>query len=339
MSIKVSVIIPVYNSENYLEECIQSLLNQILKECEFIFINDGSTDNSYNILKKYEALDKRVLILNQENQGVSVARNNGLTIARGNFIGFVDSDDTVENEYFKTLFEAGINNNVDVVIADWNSSQQSSNYYIKQDEILNEEYIDKVLKPLLIKSDFLNSVCNKLYKREIIEKFNIRFPEGVALGEDGRFNIRFFTYANSTFYLKYSGYNYREVEGSATRNIVEKDYFKNSLEVYKDDIKEFKQWNIDIKDIDRYKGDKLINSVLSYVYLYFDSSEQLTLGERYKYVNKMIKTKEVNEVVNVYWSDICKDKGRYEQVILNCIKNKFTPGIYLATLYSRLRNR
>ena len=78
---------------------------------------------------------------------------------------------------------------------------------------------------------------------------------------------------------------------------------------------------------------------MSYAYLYFDSNEQLTLGERYKYVNKMIKTKEVNEVVNVYWSDICKDKGRYEQVILSCIKNKFTPGIYLATLYSRLRNR
>ena len=299
MSVKVSVIIPVYNSENYLEECVQSLLNQSLKECEFIFINDGSTDNSYNILKKYEALDKRVLILNQENKGVSIARNNGLAKARGSFVGFVDSDDTVESEYFETLFEAGIKNNVDVVMVDWNTIKNNAckkfEYKFDENKLLNKQYIEENILPLFIKEDSLNAIWNKLYKRELIEKFNINFPEGVALGEDGIFNIRFFTYAKSAFYLKYSGYNYREVEGSATRNIVEKDYFKNSLEVYKNDIKEFKQWNIDIKDIDRYKADKLINSVMSYAYLYFDSNEQLTLGERYKYVNKMIKTKEVNE--------------------------------------------
>ena len=103
MKAKISIIIPVYNSEKYLEECIISLLNQTLKECEFIFINDGSTDNSYNICKEYERKDGRIVLINQENRGVSTARNIGMTRAQGDYITFVDSDDYVDNKYIETL--------------------------------------------------------------------------------------------------------------------------------------------------------------------------------------------------------------------------------------------
>ncbi|WP_243556899.1 glycosyltransferase [Priestia megaterium] len=84
MNVKVSVVIPVYNAEKYITECIESLLNQTLKQCEFIFVNDGSKDNSLQIIENYRKKDNRVKLINQENQGVSIARNNGLEIALGN---------------------------------------------------------------------------------------------------------------------------------------------------------------------------------------------------------------------------------------------------------------
>jgi glycosyltransferase involved in cell wall biosynthesis len=89
----ISIIVPVYNTANYLDECVTSLLQQTYSNCEFIFINDGSTDGSLSILEKYQATDARIIVINQENQGVSVARNQGLSIVKGTYIGFVDSDD------------------------------------------------------------------------------------------------------------------------------------------------------------------------------------------------------------------------------------------------------
>ena len=102
--IKVSIIVPVYNVEKYLKRCLDSITNQTLKELEIICINDGSTDNSLKILKQYAHKDKRISIINKQNEGLSVARNTGMEAASGEYIGFVDSDDWIDLDFYKKLY-------------------------------------------------------------------------------------------------------------------------------------------------------------------------------------------------------------------------------------------
>lgn len=114
---KVSIIIPVYNTEKYLSRCLNSLVKQTLHDIEIICINDGSEDNSLSILENYASSDERIVLIDQKNQGQSVARNRGIEIARGKYIGFVDSDDWVDDNYFEKLYCAAENNNCDIAVA------------------------------------------------------------------------------------------------------------------------------------------------------------------------------------------------------------------------------
>ena len=112
---KVSIIVPVYNVEKYLRKCLDSLINQTLKDIEIICINDGSTDKSLEILEEYKNRDSRIILLNQENSGQSIARNNGIKKATGEYIGFVDPDDWVENNMIKCLIDEIKSEKVDLV--------------------------------------------------------------------------------------------------------------------------------------------------------------------------------------------------------------------------------
>lgn len=113
---KVSVILPVYNTEKYLPECLDSLLNQTLKDIEIICINDGSTDNSLEILQEYQANDQRIRILNQENQGAAIARNKGIQMAEGEYLSFLDADDFFDENMLKWSYEKAQKTNSDICI-------------------------------------------------------------------------------------------------------------------------------------------------------------------------------------------------------------------------------
>lgn len=339
---KISVIIPVYNVEKYLEQCINSLLNQTLKDCEFIFVNDGSKDSSKEIIEKYKALDNRIILINQENQGVSIARNNGLNVAKGEYIGFVDADDYIEEDMYETLYNATIEDNCDVVLSNWKHEISGNfitkNYRFPKNTLLDRTFINNIILPYFLEEDNLNTVCNKLYKNLIIKENNIQFPERVALGEDGVFNMRVFCRAMSLKYIDYAGYYYREVEGSATRNLLNKDYFKRALEVYKTDFKTICDIDIDYKTEYKLKSIKLITSVISYIYVYFTSND-LSLRYKYRYISNMIKNKDVQSALLIYMTEKYEKLGRYEKFIVNMIKRKSTIGLHIATTYSRLRNK
>ena len=113
---KVSVIVPVYNAEKFISRCITSILEQTIKEIEIIVVNDGSTDQSAEIINSFESLDHRIIHISQPNQGVSTARNAGLRCASGEFIGFVDADDWIEPNMFETLYALSIQHSADLVI-------------------------------------------------------------------------------------------------------------------------------------------------------------------------------------------------------------------------------
>lgn len=342
MKPKVSIIIPVYNAGKYIEQCVYTLLNQTLKECEFIFINDGSEDNSKEIIQTYKNLDNRIKIINQKNQGVSVARNNGLNIAKGEYIGFVDADDYIELDMYEKLYNKAREDNCDVILSDWKNEIDGSfismNYNFPKNTVLDRKFINENIIPYFLESDKLNTACNKLYKNKIIKDNKIKFPEKVSLGEDGIFNMRVFSKAKTLKYIDYIGYYYREVEGSATRNILDKDYFKRALEVYKTDIKIMCDIDIDYKTEHRLKSIRLISSVISYIYIYLTSTD-LNFKSRYRYTNNMIKNKDVQSALLIYINEKYEKIGRYEKFILNMIKKKSTIGLYMATTYSKLRNQ
>lgn len=342
MGVKLSVIIPVYNCEKYIRQCVEALINQTLYQCEFIFINDGSYDNSLSILLEYKELDSRIRVITQKNQGVSVARNRGLREAIGDYIGFVDGDDYIENDYFERLYNTSKKNKSDIVFANWKSMQDGHGNILRlpfeKNINLDKNYMKENIYQFFIENDSLNSVCNKIYKRSLIINNKIMFPKWVALGEDAAFNIKAFTHANNCYYLDYAGYHYREVEGSATRDIIGKDYFKRALSVYEEDYDEFKQWGLDSEKIKRLKGKKFINNVMAYTYVYFKPSEKNDLKDRFRYVKRMINTEQVGQAIKNCKSDILIGKARYERALIKCIELKFVLGIYLLTSYSRMRN-
>lgn len=115
--VKVSIIVPVYNVEKFLEKCLDSLVNQTLHDIEIICINDGSTDKSLEILKSFANKDKRITVIDKQNEGPSVARNVGLEKAQGEYIGFVDSDDWVDLDFYEKLYNSAINNGADISTA------------------------------------------------------------------------------------------------------------------------------------------------------------------------------------------------------------------------------
>jgi glycosyltransferase involved in cell wall biosynthesis len=338
----ISIIVPVYNTANYLDECVTSLLQQTYSNCEFIFINDGSTDGSLSILEKYQATDARIIVINQENQGVSVARNQGLSIVKGTYIGFVDSDDWIEKEMYATLLEAIVTHSCDLVLSNMksflNGKECSTTYNFPKRTTLNTDYIQCSILPYLIENDDLYSSCNKLFKASIIQENTIQFPPKNALSEDNIFNLLYFNKIKSMVYIDYTGYNYREVQGSATRNVVQHDYFQNVLSIYNFDYKSIMDLSLSDEEINKIKAAKLIKNVLSLLNIYFNPSNKLSFKERYFYVNMMVYNAEVQKELRHYFKDYYNSSNRYSKFLLSSLREKSVLKIYIATIYSRLRN-
>ena len=166
---KVSIIIPIYNSENYLEKCIGSVISQTYDDIEIILVNDGSTDNSGNICLAYESKDTRIKLINQKNAGVSAARNAGLDIASGDLITFIDSDDHIENDYVSYLVSLMEQDGSDISCCQYEDIKQGSDSrLIKGTEECFKEYLTSNVISV--------SVCCKLYKRSLFD--GLRIPEG-----------------------------------------------------------------------------------------------------------------------------------------------------------------
>lgn len=173
-----SVVVPVYNVEKYLAKCIESLLNQTLADIEIILVNDGSTDRSLEICQNYSNKDTRIKIINKLNGGLSDARNAGIDVAQGKYIGFIDSDDWVEREMYEYLFRIAENNKADIVQCEFVEAYDedtliSSNI---KEEIVTYDKIQAL--DLLHKKQNVKTIVvwNKIYKREIFNE--IRFPKG-----------------------------------------------------------------------------------------------------------------------------------------------------------------
>lgn len=172
--IKVSIIVPIYNVEKLLKRCLDSLVNQTLKDIEIICINDGSTDNSLEILKSFANKDKRIVIIDKQNEGLCIARNTGMKIAQGEYIGFVDSDDWVDLDFYEKLYNSAVNNNADIAVSEIYEVHWNREFYKQKFE--KEKCIENIEEKFYtLNIPEYSYIWNKIYKRTEIEKYNIQF--------------------------------------------------------------------------------------------------------------------------------------------------------------------
>ena len=222
---KISIIVPIYNAEKKLHRCIESILNQSYKNLEIILVNDGSSDNSINICEKYKIKDNRIIIIDKENAGVSVARNSGLNIATGKYIQFVDSDDYINPDMCEKLIKTINKNNADVVVCGYNkiTNGKIESKFIKETTVF-EMYNFKNTFNEIFKGALFNVPWNKLYKRE---KINNYFKEDLSIGEDLLFNLNYFSNCNKIEIIEKCLYCY---DVSQQESLTSK-YNENLLEI------------------------------------------------------------------------------------------------------------
>ena len=184
---KLSIIIPIYNVEKYIPQCLDSILNQSFKDLEVICVNDGSSDDSLSVLQSYKAKDDRVLIIDKKNEGSGVARNTALAIAKGDYVYFVDGDDWLEDGALEKIVARADELNTDILIFSglsyYNGKGQNGAYSKNK---LPQKYFDKVLSSNDIKKDifkFPSTAWTKLYKRDFLIRNNIKF-QNIKVGQD-----------------------------------------------------------------------------------------------------------------------------------------------------------
>ena len=208
--VKVSVVIPVYNVEDFLEECLDSIVNQSLKDLEIICVNDGSTDNSLDILNRYAEKDDRFTVISQENGGHAVATNRGMELAKGEYLYLMDADDILKLNALEETVRVADEKNVDFVIF------QAINYYMDTDEYKEQENYsmnkladfvgDKVFNWKDVK-DFAFKITvtpwSKLYRRDFVVNCGAKFPEGLVFDDNVFFFEVFFNAERITFYRKH----------------------------------------------------------------------------------------------------------------------------------------
>lgn len=205
---KISVIIPIYKVERFIDRCIDSLMQQTLDEVEYIFVNDATPDGSMRVLEatlqKYPARLQQVKILaHEENRGLPTARNTGLKVATGKYIFHCDSDDFMEPDTLKILYETAEREGADYVWCDYYISSKKGSQYKAQREYLDA---DQALRGML-RGDMIYNVWNKLVRRDLYDSNGIVFPDGHAMGEDMTM-IMLLACASKVAFVHYGGYHY-----------------------------------------------------------------------------------------------------------------------------------
>lgn len=287
----ISIIIPVYNVEKYLERCLDSVLNQSYKNLEIILINDGSTDNSLNICLKYASKDARIRLINQNNSGISEVRNKGLQDAKGAYIAFVDSDDVIDKDMFKILYNNLLKYDADISSCKYETFHDTIKF--NKEEINNKVFTkEESLKDIITDGVITNFLWNKLFKRELFK--DIVFPKSMIY-EDMYVMPSIIEKTNKIVYTSQSLYGYFQRKNSYANNFNEdknKNYFFVIDKVYND----LKKYNFLQEDLENYKLFTIYSTFLQLAKCKIPCSKFMKQRHKefrqgFKYLNKNVKFK------------------------------------------------
>jgi len=330
----ISIIIPVYNGEKTINRTLDSLIQQTCNEFEVIVIDDGSTDKTKDILKNYKALfknaNRQIKIINQENSGVSVARNRGIIEARGKYVAFLDSDDYLSPSMVQVVFDCTNQMNYDYVIYGFyaleNNEQKELDYYkaytmngqLELKEKLNE----------LLPTRILNSPCNKLYKNELLQKYSIRFNRNLSLGEDLNFNLKYYfkicnlKIIEDRLYVidksnSYLSIKYRE------------NYYKDRISALREMKETFRKNGMD-EEVFNWLYVKLVYACIFNI---FRSESSLSRNEKVRFLEKILCEAEVKVALESF-----KPSNIYQKVLLVILKsNKVNFIILSANIFHKFK--
>ena len=295
MDVKISVIVPVHNVESYIKKCLDSILNQTFKEFELIVVNDGSTDKSLGILKNYEAKYDNIIIINKQNEGQGVARNKALEICKGEYIAFVDSDDYIEPNMLQSMYNKSLEKNLDIVVCNYKFVNANGDRIRDDKIVLNEdEIIDnrECVKRFLVTNTIEGFSWNKIFKKKLFEKNNIRYPKGMKY-EDIPTVLSLLINAKRIGFINNEFYNYllREDSTTSTKTIQNiRDCVKANCMV--GDILKYNGINNFKKEYEFFYAQRIVNTI--YGAIKKDKKKEKTIEfarDMVSYINKVNKYK------------------------------------------------
>lgn len=321
---KVSVIIPVYNSENYIAKCINSLVKQTLKEIEIIIINDGSTDNSAEICNKYALTDSRIKIINKKNEGQGIARNIGINAAQGEFLGFVDSDDIVSADYYEELYKNAKKYDADTACGSFTKLFPNGHEEIYGLGL----YLNKKIKILETTDEkkyliYTNSFCDKIVKRELFIKNDIKFYEN-GIFEDTPVGLEIALTTNKAVYVPNVCYYYVHQKNSTMHNMSNKTF--GIFDVLQCINLKFNSKYKDIPDFQEYKQLLFLRDVRQLFYFIF-ATEKSSRNKFLLMTKNYIKSNKIKISQKYSTTDI-----NFRYLIINVSDNAFI-FVILAYIY------
>lgn len=308
----VSIVVPIYNVEKYLYQCLTSIINQTYSNLEIILVNDGSTDNSMMICEKFYEMDSRIRIINKKNGGLSDARNAGIDIASGKYIIFIDSDDFVEVELVEKLIKYMSEYNLQVLTFGFyvdivNGNEDITESFISSTDtfIVTEDEFSKInINTQLIGN--MGYAWNKMYDLDFIRKNNFKFIKGLSLIEDIMFNTAVFMIANNIGFIADPLVHYVQRSRETLGNKYYADYFSLRIEAIKQLEILFKKWNIATNEIEKNIANIVFNTIKLNIKMLI-SNHNMNFNEKNRVLKNILHDEYTLKVFNDYKPNNIKD--------------------------------
>lgn len=336
MKFKVSIIVPIYNSEKYLKRCLDSIISQTLKEIEIICIDDGSSDGSVKIVEQYIKKDNRIkLYKNIENKGVSYSRNLGIEKSSAAMIGFVDSDDTIEKEMYEKLYLKIDTTNSQIALVNFNYLDENSKIYKVFDKFKDGQSKEYIFSKILA-NDFSPSACIGLYKKEIFFKTNIAYPVNIKF-EDPATTYKLIYYSDFISIVEDKLYNYYDNPGSITR-VLTKKHIEDIVFVIDDSYDFLINRNI----YNKYKKEFIFRKQSLFNYLIYKIGKYSTsikvlyalVDYLWSYIDKYLDDSELHFSRKMVWLHSCYKILKQDDYYLGKFSKKFENNLY----FNKIKN-
>ena len=300
--IKVSIIMPVYNGEKFLQQTMDSIVKQTYGNYELIVVNDGSTDTSKSIIEKYLSVIPNMCILDQKNSGVSVARNNGLSVAKGEYVCFVDADDWLHPDFLRIMVGVLQTYGADVVVCEYEpfyDIEQLNRNVISEQVVklveLSKQYKEQTFD-YIMQLGLGTALWNKVFKTEVIRNYKIYFDANSTFGEDMFFNWKFFLVSHHVMYVKHKLYGYRQNIHGATFK-----YHPHLYESYKQEYVKLSDFAIEngvySEQLQISMKKNLAKRIPSF--LRMNQRRKASIYSKYQYVKELIEKKDIYEAAEV----------------------------------------
>ena len=308
----ISVIVPVYNAEKYLRQCIESIINSTYKELEIILVNDGSKDASESICKEYVLKDSRIQVINQCNKGLPAARNAGLDRAEGKYISFVDADDAITQDFFEKMVYA-----IETTGADWSACDffvhKKNNLEKQKTEITEVEGISNQIAAVTVAPKMRNLtwingyVWNKLYLRS---KINFRFSEKQLMGEDLEFNYNYCKLAAKVAIIDEALYFYRQSDSSIMGTYRGKKEINKGIsnaKLWMKIAEDSKDYEVDLKEYLEGRAAYMVHGALWRIYACGENKLKREFVENFR------------KYIKLHWKETWKDRDTYSLKIRGAV--------------------